>query len=143
MSPLPVRVDMNASLVPSGEYSGRESYAGCDTSRRASPPVAGTVQMSPPETNAISRRSGDNDGSDMAACGVTGAGRSADTCGSAATRSPAPRRRLTGEDTEAAIVRARQKVECLQLSARGGGSRLGEAKFLFAMLQRVDPRRPD
>lgn len=34
-------------------------------------------------------------------------------------------------------------MECLQLSARDGGSRQGEAKFLFAMLQRVDPRRPD
>jgi hypothetical protein len=27
------------------------------------PPVAGTVQISPPETNAISLRSGDSDGS--------------------------------------------------------------------------------
>jgi len=44
---------------------------------------------------------------------------------------------------EAAIVRARQKVECLQLSARDGDSRKGAAKFLFAMLQRVDPQRPD
>src|SRR6185369_6452727 len=63
MSPFPVRDEMNASCRPSGEYSGRASFAGCDTSSDATPPVAGTVQISPPETNAISFRSGESDGS--------------------------------------------------------------------------------
>src|SRR4051794_25223845 len=54
---------MNASCCPSGEYSGRASLAECDTSSDATPPVAGTVQISPPETNAISLRSGESDGS--------------------------------------------------------------------------------
>src|SRR5262245_53122526 len=74
MSPLPVRVDMNARRVPSGEYNGRESYAACDTSSRASPPVRGTVQMSPPAANTISRRSGERDGSDRLVRGGTGGG---------------------------------------------------------------------
>src|SRR6185369_12280840 len=63
MSPLPVRDEMNASCRPSGEYSGRASFAGCETSNDATPPAAGTVQISPPETNAISLRSGESDGS--------------------------------------------------------------------------------
>src|SRR5579871_4557866 len=63
MSPPPVRVETNASLLPSGENSGRDSAAGCDTTRCASPPAAGTVQMSPPETKAISERSGERAGS--------------------------------------------------------------------------------
>src|SRR6185369_5047597 len=63
MSPLPVRDEMNASCRPSGEYNGRASFAGCDTSSDATPPTAGTVQISPPETNAISLRSGESDGS--------------------------------------------------------------------------------
>src|SRR5471032_2117377 len=63
MSPLPVRVDVNASILPSGEYIGRASVAGSATSSRASPPAAGTVQMSPPETNATSRPSGEIPGS--------------------------------------------------------------------------------
>src|ERR1700685_124378 len=63
MSPFPVRVDTNASFVPSGEKSGRDSVAGCETSKCASPPLAGTLQMSPPETNTISLRSGERDGS--------------------------------------------------------------------------------
>src|SRR5580704_8050806 len=72
MFPAPVRVETNASFVPSGEYSGRDSVAGCVTSRCASPPAAATVQMSPPDTNAISRPSGEiagslNDGSAVCA----------------------------------------------------------------------------
>src|SRR2546423_1323854 len=63
MSPLPVRVDTNASLRPSGEYMGRDSVAGCETSSRATPPDVGTVQMSPPDTKAISERSGERAGS--------------------------------------------------------------------------------
>src|SRR5580704_5670373 len=63
MFPAPVRVETNASLLPSGEYSGRDSVAGCVTSRCASPPAAATVQISPPETNAISRPSGEIAGS--------------------------------------------------------------------------------
>src|SRR5581483_11117060 len=63
MLPAPVRFDMNASFLPSGEYRGRDSVAGCATSRRASPPAAGAVQMSPPETKAISLPSGDRLGS--------------------------------------------------------------------------------
>src|ERR1700761_9668767 len=59
MSPPPVRVEMNASFFPSGEYKGRDSSAGLEISRRASPPSAGTVQMSPPEANAISLPSGE------------------------------------------------------------------------------------
>src|SRR5260370_20709147 len=59
----PVRVDANATFVPAGEYSGRVSAAGCVTSRCASPPAAPTVQMSPPDTNAISRPSGEIAGS--------------------------------------------------------------------------------
>src|SRR5581483_11440063 len=63
MSLLPARFDMNASRLPSGEYIGRDSFAGCDTSKCASPPVAGTIQISPPETNAISWPSGEIAGS--------------------------------------------------------------------------------
>ena len=63
MSPPPVRSEMKASLRPSGEYRGRDSVASCATSRRASPPAAGTVQMSPLETTAISERSGEIAGS--------------------------------------------------------------------------------
>ena len=43
---------------PSGEYRGRDSWAEWPTRRCASPPAAGTIQMSPPETNAISAPSG-------------------------------------------------------------------------------------
>src|SRR6266536_674676 len=68
MSPLPVRVDMNASDLPSGEKSGRDSLAGFATSNRASPPVDGTVQISPPETNAIVFPSGERDGSENGGC---------------------------------------------------------------------------
>src|SRR6185503_5492412 len=63
MSPPPVRVELNARRLPSGENSGRDSVAGCETSRRAVPPAAGTVQMSPPETKAISLPSGEMPGS--------------------------------------------------------------------------------
>src|SRR5690349_25025259 len=63
MSPPPVRVEMNARRLPSGEYRGRDSYAGCEMSSRATPPVDGTVQMSPPDTNAISLWSGEIPGS--------------------------------------------------------------------------------
>src|SRR5437660_10370412 len=70
MSPLPVRAELKASFRPSGEYNGRDSLAGWDTSKRASPPLAGTVQISPPETNAISAPSGDNAGSVKYGCGA-------------------------------------------------------------------------
>src|ERR1019366_3554949 len=63
MSPFPVRFEMNGSRVPSGENSGLPSVLGFETSRRASPPFALTVQMSPPDANTISERSGENDGS--------------------------------------------------------------------------------
>src|ERR1041385_5502803 len=63
MSPPPVRVETNASFAPSGEYSGRDSSAGCDTSRCASPPFEGATQMSPPDTKAISGRVGHSAGS--------------------------------------------------------------------------------
>src|SRR5260370_41103154 len=69
MSPLPVRVETNASDLPSGEKSGRDSVAGFATSNRASPPVDGTVQISPPETNAIVFPSGERDGSENGGCG--------------------------------------------------------------------------
>jgi hypothetical protein len=48
---------------PSGEYSGRDSLASSDTSRRASPPRAGTVHISPADTKAISLPSGEIPGS--------------------------------------------------------------------------------
>src|SRR5690349_24135995 len=70
MSPPPLRVDMNASRRPSGENNGRRSVASCETSKRASPPVDGTDQISPPETNAISEPSGDTPGSDSTNIGV-------------------------------------------------------------------------
>src|SRR5579862_2806306 len=63
MSPLPVRCETKASCLPSGEYNGRDSVAECETNSRASPPAAGAVQISPPETNAISERSGEMHGS--------------------------------------------------------------------------------
>src|SRR5271155_2266502 len=64
MSPLPVRVETNARRLPSGEYNGRDSVAGFETSKRAAPPLTGTVQISPPETNAISVLSGEMAGSE-------------------------------------------------------------------------------
>src|SRR4051812_7179291 len=63
MSPAPVRFDPKARKRPSGENNGLDSLAGCETSRRAMPPSAGTDQMSPPETKAISFRSGEKEGS--------------------------------------------------------------------------------
>src|SRR6185436_3871579 len=63
MSPPPVRFDTNASFRPSGEYIGRDSLAGFEIRRRASPPAEGTAQMSAPETKAISDLSADIDGS--------------------------------------------------------------------------------
>src|ERR1035437_838844 len=71
MSPFPVRVEMKASRVPSGDQSGRLSVAGCETSSRASPPANGTVQMSPPETKAISLWSGERLGSAIEGVAVT------------------------------------------------------------------------
>src|SRR5258706_2054495 len=68
MSPLPVRAEMKPSRRPSGESNGRDSFAGCETSSRASPPAAGTVQISPPETNAISTPSGESAGSVKYGC---------------------------------------------------------------------------
>src|ERR1700757_4006950 len=62
MSPLPLRVETKASDLPSGEKSGRDSDAGCAIRMCASPPFAGAIQMSSPETNAIERPSGENDG---------------------------------------------------------------------------------
>ena len=50
--------------------AGATRCAGCDTSSRASPPAAGTVQMSPPETKAISAPSGETAGSLNAGCGA-------------------------------------------------------------------------
>src|SRR4029078_9513312 len=70
---------MKASCFPSGEYIGRDSVAACETSSAATPPVDGTVQMSPPETNAISLRSGESDGSEKY-------GRCADAIPTAANR---------------------------------------------------------
>ncbi len=65
MSPLPVRVETNASALPVGEYSGRDSVAGCDTSNRATAgePPSGAAQISPPDVKAISRPSGEMPGS--------------------------------------------------------------------------------
>src|ERR1700722_9750492 len=73
MLPAPVRVETNASFVPSGEYSGLDSVAGFVTRRCASPPADGTVQISPPDANAISFPSGDIAGSlneGKAACAI-------------------------------------------------------------------------
>jgi hypothetical protein len=56
-------LETKASRFPSGEYIGRLSFAGFEISRRASPPAAGTAQISPPDTNAISDRSGETAGS--------------------------------------------------------------------------------
>src|SRR5580765_1121752 len=82
MSPPPVRVDTNASMRPSGEKSGRDSVASCATSNRASPPDAGTVQISPPDTKAISLPSGEMPGSANDNCG------GADDCPETATHDP-------------------------------------------------------
>src|ERR1700721_1982993 len=49
---------------------GRDSVAGSEMSRCASPPVAGTVQISPPEAKAISWPSGERDGSASDGCGA-------------------------------------------------------------------------
>ncbi len=49
--------------VPSGEKSGRASFAECATRMRAAPPDEGTVHTSPPETKAISAPSGEIPGS--------------------------------------------------------------------------------
>src|SRR5690606_36135086 len=64
MSPLPVRSETKARKRPSGEKRGRDSVAGCETRSRATPPDAGTLQTSPPETNAISLPSGEMPGSE-------------------------------------------------------------------------------
>ena len=69
MSPPPVRVETKARARPVGEKSGRDSVAGCETSSRASPPVAATDQMSPPDTKAISRPSAEMPGSASTAGG--------------------------------------------------------------------------
>src|ERR1041384_4820961 len=74
MSTPPFRVDVNASRLPSGEYFGRPSVAGCVISRCAWPPRAGTTQMSPPETKAISELSGEMLGSAYDGSGSAGAG---------------------------------------------------------------------
>jgi hypothetical protein len=62
-SPLPVRLDVKAIALLSGEYTGRNSVDGPVMSSRASPPFAGTVQISPPDTKAISVPSGEMEGS--------------------------------------------------------------------------------
>ena len=64
MSPLPERVDTNASLDPSGEKNGRRSVAGFETMSRASPPDVATVHRSPPDAKTISRWSGEKLGSE-------------------------------------------------------------------------------
>src|SRR3954471_18801091 len=63
MSEVPLRVDVKARRFPSGEYFGRASVALCEIRRCACPPRAGTTQMSPPDANAISVRSGEMLGS--------------------------------------------------------------------------------
>src|SRR5262245_46940943 len=63
MSPPPVRSETNASVLPSGEYFGCDSFAAWDTRSRASPPASGTDHRSPPDPNAISERSGEIVGS--------------------------------------------------------------------------------
>src|SRR5215217_8609375 len=72
MSPLPVRVDTKARRDLSGEKTGCVSFPACETSSRACPPAPGTVQMSPPETNAISVPSAAIDGSASAGRAATG-----------------------------------------------------------------------
>src|SRR5437588_264993 len=78
--PFPVRARRVGS-VGDGAAQYSLAYRSCDTSSRASPPDAGTVQMSPPETNAISRWSGEMAGSEnegragAGACAVIGATR--------------------------------------------------------------------
>src|SRR5688572_11460958 len=69
MSPPPLRVDMNARRRPSGENNGRRSVASWETSKRASPPVDGTDQISPPAAKAISEPSGETPGSAAANSG--------------------------------------------------------------------------
>src|SRR5947208_12949938 len=71
MSPLPVRVEMKASDLPSGENNGRDSVAGCATSSRAAPPELGALQMSPPETKTTVFASGESDGSNRAGWACT------------------------------------------------------------------------
>src|SRR5688572_8306347 len=58
MSPPPVRSETNATVLPSGEKRGCDSFAECETSNRASPPASGADHRSPPDANAISERSG-------------------------------------------------------------------------------------
>src|SRR6187549_1689501 len=92
MSPPPVRDDTNASDCPSGEKSGRRSYAGSATRRCASPPAAGTTQMSPPDENAISRPSGEMPGSAYEKDkGAAGSWCAAGTVGRAAMTTPVTR----------------------------------------------------
>jgi hypothetical protein len=52
----PPTVAVNASRDPSGENQGSISAYGVDVSRRAWPPLRGTVHRSPPYSNAISSR---------------------------------------------------------------------------------------
>src|SRR5690606_2134145 len=66
-----VRVLPNATRLPSGAHIGRDSVAGWATNKCAAPPVAGTIQMSPPATNNNSLLSGDSEGSDNAARAAT------------------------------------------------------------------------
>ena len=75
LSPAPVRVEVKANCLPSGECSGRDYVAGCETSSRASPPFVGRVQISPPEIKAISDLSGEIAGSARALRGDTAAPR--------------------------------------------------------------------
>ncbi len=63
MSRLPERQEWKATSRPSGEGLGVKSVAASVTSRLATPPAAGTVQMSPPETTASSAPSGEIAGS--------------------------------------------------------------------------------
>src|SRR6187399_469157 len=98
MSPPPVRSDWKANTLPSGEYRGRDSLAACDTSSRASPPAIGTDQMSPPEPNAISERSGEIAGSVKYGRGSTEGG---DVCWTGAVDA------LTVQQTTASRLRRR------------------------------------
>ncbi len=69
--------------------------AGFDTRRRASPPAAGTVQMSPPEAKAISERSGAMAGSVKSGrgAGACAVARGAGQASAAASASAAARNR--------------------------------------------------
>src|SRR6185437_769691 len=86
MSPFPVRCDSNASHLPSGEYIGCAFVAGSAISRCAAPPCAATVQIAPPEANAIVAPSGDSAGC-VLACVIGACARAAPAASRRATAS--------------------------------------------------------